>query len=347
MTVYELASTADDALLRSLLRENAMPSWVTMTMEREPSYFAGLNHFGRDWAVIAREGSIPVGMYACSEQSVFLNGNAQVLGYLGALRVAPDFRNRLRVVRDGYKSIREFCRSNAPAHWFTTIAADNQPARRLLEANLKGMPRYRFVNELVTLALPTSRGHRRALWRLAKPEEMAGVCSFYNEHARRFNFSPQLTPASAQRTKAPFFVVEDRGQLVACMALWNQQAFKQVVARGYRQPLRALLPFYNAYAHLTNKVELPRIGQGLDQTCLAFLAVAPLRETGAMELLEDALALCKTPVMTFGLHGKHLWLTPLRKRFTPLSYRAYVYTVSFDAAPALDDKAAQPEVALL
>ena len=36
MTTYALATPADDAVLRALLRDNAMPAWVTMTLQREP-----------------------------------------------------------------------------------------------------------------------------------------------------------------------------------------------------------------------------------------------------------------------------------------------------------------------
>jgi len=53
MITYSLATPADDAALRRLLGDNPMPAWVSMAMTREPSFFAGNNHFGLDWAVIA------------------------------------------------------------------------------------------------------------------------------------------------------------------------------------------------------------------------------------------------------------------------------------------------------
>jgi hypothetical protein len=148
-----------------------------------------------------------------------------------------------------------------------------------------------------------------------------------------------------QDTGANFHVFRRDGELQACMALWNQQPYKQVVARGYRAPLGALLPAYNLYAKLSKRVTLPGVGHSLDQSYLAFLAVAPGLDI--VSLIEDALALSPTRTLAFGLHADHVWLPLLTRHFRPLSYRAGIYTVSFADEPVLDDRPAQPEVAIL
>lgn len=347
MTTYALATHHDDAVLRALLRDNAMPSWVTMTVAREPSFFAGTNRFGRDWAVIARQDGAPVGMYACSEQQVHLNGTPTELGYMGALRVKPSYRNRLRILRDGYASVRAFSPPRASQFWYTAIASENLVARRILEANLRGMPLYWATNDLVTMALPRARGHRRFLWHPVQPDELGRLCSFYNRHSNQYQFSPVLTPEIAAKTGASFFVVERHGALSACMALWNQQSYKQVVACAYRRPLGALLPIYNAYARLARKVTLPQVGQALDQTHLAFLAVSPPLDQDIAALVEDALAINSTAALTLGLHAQHPWLASLIRAYRPTTYRTHIYGVNFDTLATLDGRPAQPEVAVL
>lgn len=344
---YALATPGDDTAMRALLRENAMPSWVSMAATREPSFFAGMDHFGRDWAVVAREAGKVVGMYACSDHPVRLNGNEVELGYLGSLRVAPQFRHRLSILRDGYASIQKFSPKRHAELWYTAIASENRPARRLLERNLKGMPRYRAINEMVTLALPKARGRKLGLWRRASPDETASLCRFYNHHALGYQLSPVLTPERAAQTGAHFHIAEDKSGLNAVMALWNQQPYKQVMASAYRQPLGLLLPLYNLYAHLAKRVALPPIGKPLDHTYLAFLAVAPTAEENVSALVADALALCPTPVLSLGLHADHRWLAPLIRSFRPATYRTCLYTVDFGEAFELDGRPAQPEVALL
>lgn len=347
MTTYALATSRDDAVMRALLRDNPMPSWVSMASTREPSFFAGMGRFGRDWAVVARQGNEAVGMYACSDQPVHVNGLETELGYLGGLRVAPQYRHRLRILRDGYASIRSLSPRRDPELWYTAIATENAPARRLLEANLRGMPRYRALNDMATLALPKARGRKHGLWRPVAADEMEDVCRFYNRQVRRYQFSPVLTPERAGRTGAVFHVVAGKDGPRAVMALWNQQPYKQVMACAYRQPLGMLLPLYNLYARLTRQVPLPPIGQALDQTYLAFLAVAPELECDASALIEDALAICPTAVLTLGLHAAHAWLDCLIRSFRPATYRTRIYAVDFGETAELDGRPAQPEVALL
>jgi hypothetical protein len=289
-------------------------------------------------------------MYTCSGQPLHLNGGVAELGYLGGLRVDSRHRHRLRVLRDGYDSIRRLSPEPHPELWYTAIATENLPARRLLEANLRGMPRYRAVNDMLTLALPGARGRRHGLWRPALPGEMENLCRFYNRHAGSYQFSPVLTPERAARTGAFFHVLDGNDGLRAVMALWNQQHYKQIVARAYRQPLKTLLPLYNLHARLARKTALPPVGQTLDQTFLAFLSVDSGTENKLPSLIEDALAICPTAVLTLGLHADHAWLDALVRPFRAATYRTRLYTVGFKDSGKeirLDGRPAQPEAALL
>jgi len=155
---YTLATPADDADLRALLREQGMPSWVEMTLEREPSFFAGAGWFGQERAVIAREGNDVVGMCTAARQRLFLDGQPASVDYLGGLRVHPRWRGNVRTLRGGFRQLetaepRAAARGDnlvdgspfkgEPADFrFTSIAAENLRARRLLEAGLPGFPRY-------------------------------------------------------------------------------------------------------------------------------------------------------------------------------------------------------------
>ena len=101
---YQLATPADEADLRALLLDNAMPGWVSMALTREPNYFAGSHLFGAEQTIIAREqiSHQPVGMCTYTHQPVHCNGQPTELGYLGGLRIAPAWRQRLRIVRQGF-----------------------------------------------------------------------------------------------------------------------------------------------------------------------------------------------------------------------------------------------------
>ncbi|MDR1889279.1 MAG: hypothetical protein LBQ81_07895 [Zoogloeaceae bacterium] len=348
MIHYTLATADDDPWLCALLREHPMQGWVRISLTRDPSFFTGCNRFGSEWAMLARDGDRPVGLYTCAEHPVHLDGNTAEPGYLGGLRIVKTHRNRLSAVRAGYASIRKLHSQPASSIWYSAIATDNRPARRLLEARLRGMPIYTPINEFVTLALPAARARHHGLWQTVPEAELDTLCHFYNTQARRYQFSPVLTPERALRTGARFYAASAGGKMQACMAIWNQMSYKQVCIHGYHRLLHTLLPLYNLLARLTRRVRLPAPGRTLEQSFLAFFAVdTPEQNPVPVTLIEDALSLCDTQILTLGLHAAHPWLAQLQRSFRPLHYRSCIYLVSFEEPGSLRDYPAQPEAALL
>ncbi|MCI5145719.1 MAG: hypothetical protein D3923_09350, partial [Candidatus Electrothrix sp. AR3] len=161
--IFRQAGADDDRALRSLLRNNPMDSWVNISIECEPSFFAGQGLMGPSVAVIALEenSQATVGMYTCSLLPVHLNGSTERIHYLGGLRVHPQYRFKLSILKNGFTSIEPLisCIGEKMLPFqFTSIAKKNTQAKRLLEARLKGMPIYTPVGELTTLAISTRRG---------------------------------------------------------------------------------------------------------------------------------------------------------------------------------------------
>ncbi len=319
MTTFRVATPADDDVVRALLRETAMPSWADMAIEREPSSY--------DWAVLAEENDDVIGVYTASVLPAHVDGHAQRLGYLGGLRVRAQHRRRIRHLRDGYASVPALAREQVP-WWFTTIGADNVIARRLLEAGVRGLPQYHFRGEYVTFALPASRGRRRNIWR------RGADVALHNDLASQFQCSPVLDDDIVDRV-GNFFVCDG-----GVAALWDQRAFKRIVAARYRTP--SLIPIYNAYAKLARRIPLPRQGHALDHTFIAFFAM----QSPTVEAIEDLLTHCTTPIATIGMHAEN----PLRdivQHFKPMSTRSRVYAVAFDGSVPPNGRPAQPEAALL
>ncbi len=348
MTTFRVATDADDALLRSILRDNGMPTWVEMAIEREPSFFAAADLFGRDWAVIAEEAGEVIGMYTAAVVPVHVDGQPEQIGYLGGLRVKPAYRRRIRHLREGYDSIRPLAPSaGTRPWWFTVVAAENENARRLLEAGVRGLPAYQAQGDYVTFALPVSRGRRRRLWRAAGVNDVAAIVDFYNASAARFQYSPVLDADLIDRIGIDHFYMYERdGELEGVAALWDQRDFKQIVARRYRQPLRALRPAYNTWARLLRRIPLPNEGGALDQTFIAFLALSDPALADARGLMEDLLSHCQTSAASVGLCAAHP-LIPVVERLKPISYPARVYAVSIEETAPPNGRPAQPEAALL
>jgi hypothetical protein len=351
VTDFRLATPADDACLRALLRENGMPTWVDMTLEREPSYFAGRDLCGRDWAVLATDREEVVGMYSAAVMPAWVNGRPERIGYLSGLRVRSEHRRRIRHLREGYRSITRLAlESPSLPWWFTVVASENANARRILEAHVPGLPAYRPIGGCSTYALPRARCRRAGLWRRLDPGELQAVLEWRTRVASQYHLAPLLHESMVHRVGlANFFVAGERERYLAMAALWDQRPFKQVVARRYRHGLTWAVQAYNLFAKVARRIPLPLEGAALEQVFIAFLAIDPdSRQNPALTraLLGDLLSLSPAPVVALGLHEADP-LCDSVAMFKPMRYPAIVYAVELDGPAELDSRPVLPEVALL
>jgi hypothetical protein len=361
--VFRTAKPSDDALLKTTLRENAMDSWVRLSFAREPSYFDGESLIGKSYAVLAYEENQPdltVGMYSAAFLPVHLNGVAEQIGYLGGLRVNQHYRHKIHILKGGFASIPHLIpQQNTVPFWFTSVASENTPARRLLESGLKGMPSYRPVGEMETLAMNTRQGKLQGLLQQATPQDIPALVAFFNRHAAQYQFSPDLTPEWLQGLSgdkglhlSDFWLAKNGEDIQACLAIWDQRAFKQTVCCGYRSPLNACRNIYNLFALATGRVQLPKAGGKLQQVFLSFIAMAQPEPTSAVQIVREGLAHARekgADVGVIGLSVANPLLATLKKSLKPSIYRTCIETVSLstDSVPNLNGLPPQPEVALL
>ena len=350
MTTFRLATPEDDGVMRAMMRDNAMRTWVDMAVEREPSFFAGMNRFGCDWAVIAEDGGDVIGMYTASVLPAHLNGQPERIGNLGGLRVNAAHRRRIRHLRGGFATVRALAPvSGTQPFWFTVIADENTAARRILESGIAGLPTYRAIGQMSGFAVETARGRHRGLWRRVDEHDVDSLVAFHNTRASAFQCSPELNDERVRRIGLDAFVVYERGGAVhGVAALWDQRAYKQLVARRYRRPIGPIVPVWNAVARLLRRVPLPREGSELRQTFIAFLALSDQAHSDSAALFRDLLTYCRTPVASLTLHPSHPWLAALHA-LKPIRYPMTVYQVVFDGDDTCPrvGHAVQPEGALL
>ncbi|MEN8180073.1 MAG: hypothetical protein ABFS39_15835 [Pseudomonadota bacterium] len=358
------ATPADDEALQQILRDNPMQGWLRLALERSPSYFAGENLLGRSRAIIgqdaAKDGAF-IGMYHTAFLPVFVNGEVVQAGYLGELRINPAYRNSLRILKHGFASIHPLNRpdANTTAIWFTSIASDNDTARRLLEAKHRKLPRYSPVGELQTLAISVRHGKRPKLLRRATQADTQRICNFYNRQAAQYNFAPNLDPSWLSDSAASkglriedFWIFEDAENIEACIAVWDQRPFKQAVVQGYRFPLNHLRPVYNLFATLQGKPLLPKSGCQLESVTLSFFAISSKAEKHTLKILREALYVAgmkNARIGLIGLSAANPLLPVLRISLKPTIYHTCIETVSWmdKESMRLNDSRVQPEISLL
>jgi hypothetical protein len=360
------AAPADEPELRRLLRETPFVGALSLSFEREPDFSLAADVEGERHRVVVGRGEAGrlVGMAARSVRTVYVNGRPARVGYLGSLRAAGEGRGRIRALRDGFALLeRERGPEELPFD-FTSVVLDNAPARRLLEAGVPGLPTYRPLGELVTLALVPRAGRPRpppgiALERGA-PARLPEIAALLGAEGARRQLAEVVTPerlACPARSRglwpSDFHLATRDGRLVGCAAVWDQRAYKQVVVRGYAPALALARPVLGLLGPALGLPRLPPVGAPLAAAFLAFVAV----EGGDPAVLDALLGAALADARRRGLDqllfaraaSDPLLASARRRPHRP--YRSMLYAVhragGAVAAAALDGRPLGPEVATL
>lgn len=355
---YELASREEEPRLRQFAREQSMPGWVSLSLEREPDYFlAGATEGDQHQVMIARERATGrvVAMHSRAVRDVFVDGQVRRLPYLGGLRTDPSIaagRWRLRLLREGFAAARARLRRHDELPYeLTAIVDDNVHARRLLEAGLSGLPRYTPIARWSTLALSAVNATQRAgayAVRRALDDELELVVSLLNRHNSRLQLAPYWRSqdlASNARCRdlsiGDFLVAERAGEPVGCIAVWDQRRFKQTVVRGYGPALGRCRALINRLAPAFSMPQLPPVGSTLAQGWLSHLAHLEPDLGVVLALVRAALARARSrglEQLLLGLADVHPARGMLMRHLRAMRYRSQLYLVHWEEdAIALPD----------
>ena len=368
-TRFELATAADDADIRWLLRENPMSGRISLSLEREPDFFADAHLPGTEkQTIIARENGRVVCVGSCTTRLRFVNGQPCRVGYLGGLRLDASVAGRFDILRRGYRFFREVEGEHPPELRFTSIAVDNTRALKFLERRLPGMPLYEPLCDFVTLLLPVPRPERRS------PPRRVGVAPKHQAGPKTGAPKPGQLLLSADSTDqqlAPlwsdeelmaleplglsaddFVFVGDSSQPQACAALWDQRGFKQAILRGYSSWLKFVRPVFNSVGPWMGEARLPVVGEVLNHAFVSHLSVPPNQPALLCELLERLMAQAARrgiELLTIGFSTDDPRLATVRRRFRGREYHSRLYSVRWPDEPrlALEGGVCCPEVALL
>jgi len=356
---FDVARLSDDPGIRCLLRENPMPGRISISLEREPNYFANAKLPGElSRTIVARKNGRLICMGSCVIRERFLNGEVRRAGYLGGLRLDAGYSGRFDILRRGY----EFCREleqDAPADfYFTSISADNERAIRLLERSARGLPRYEFVSEFITLLVST-HGRRKAADQSVRVDR-SELIHFLNDRNREYQFAScwseeQLAALESLGLRGSDFVsLYDRSGLTGCAALWDQRAYKQTVVRGYSRWLRLARPFVNALGRVRSQPWLPAVGETLASAFVSHFATRsgnPGALITMITALSEKAAERRIELLTMGFAAADPRVPTIRQSFRCQEYRSRIYLVSWPGiggtARQLDGRLPGPEVALL
>ncbi|HEY9766315.1 MAG TPA: hypothetical protein V6C82_08110, partial [Chroococcales cyanobacterium] len=98
-----LEDPCEDAGIRALLAGISMPGGVSLSFSHEPCFREAVEVEGKEPRAIVAENEGKIGGVALmAKKRSYLNGEEKEIGYLGSLRLAPEFRSSLVLAR-GYQ----------------------------------------------------------------------------------------------------------------------------------------------------------------------------------------------------------------------------------------------------
>jgi len=354
-----IATAVDEAAIRRLLRENPTRGTISLSFEREPDYFRGAQLGGAvEQTIVAYDGEQLVCLGRCTSRPGWINGQRHRIAYLSELRLDAPARGRVSILRRGYAFFRELHAGAPASFYFTSIAADNLPARRLLERGLPGLPRYSFLTEFVTLVIPARMGGPGAEANSA-PATGEELAAFLNadgksrQLATAWDDAHLIALAAHGLRREDFTVIRAEGRIVAAAALWDQRPFRQVVIRGYGPILSRTRPVLNLLARVCGRPVLPEVNSVIAQAFVSPLAVAPGHESALPRLLgalRHTAARRGLSFLTLGFAAADPQLAVARRHCAARAYLSRLYRVEWPGEPAaltLDGRCFGPDVSFL
>ncbi len=368
----DLANAGDDAELRRLLRDNAMPGAISVAFHREPSFFRAVGIEGDSQQVIVgRDGTDTTrirGVATRSTRTMWVNGEPHRIGYLSGLRVDPTVRQSIWLAR-GYQKLRELHEADPVPIYVSTIIEDNALARAMLTSGRAGLPTYRDLGRLRTFSVHLAGRPRRASAagisvERARIEQLPAIVACLDRYGATRQFAPRwsLADFAADSPRVPdlgpgdFRVAVRDGRVVGTLASWDQSRFKQTVVVGYGGGMRLLRSLSAIAGRLLGFAPLPEVGMPFHYFYAAFRSVCPSEP--------DPVAVFRVLLSTLfdeslgrgygffmlGLHERDPLASVLDDfRYTP--YDARIYAVHWPEGAAfadgLDGRAPAPEVATL
>lgn len=323
---FRLANRDDDIALKALMKNIRMSGDISLSFEREPSYFIA-EKFGNlkteTMLITDEESNHIVGVASRSTRYAYIDGIKRKIGYLSNLRGEEGVRNSTLLAR-GYKFLKKLHRDREVDFYLSTIFSDNKIAQKILTSQRVGLPIYEDIGEFITGFIPLTIAPQSVSEKVIKYSDssysMKDIVAFVNGYNARFQYAPFYDVDDFMKKNGieDFYLYLDDGKIVGLIGAWNQTDYKQVKIVAYSKLYHILRPMYNLFAIMTKVPKLPPTGSFIKNIYGAFVAIDGDNRY-VFEMLVGAIQLDWLKkgyaYLAIGFHTNH----PLRKTLFKLS----------------------------
>jgi len=270
------ANSGDNESLQNLQAQCPMGASLIVSQVNIPDFFARAKAYERHNIYVACDENQIMGSAACAIREAIINGRLKRIGYEFQYFTSPEYR-RKGVGAILHRYIEDYFNKEGVALSFLVIMEGNKPSIRLFEG--QGFKLYR------TLVMPTVFSYKAVEMpsmgqiRPVTPEDMATVAELLNGTWKGYDFYEPYSAESLARLidRIPAFtfddliVLEDRGEILACLGAWDWSQITKLTVKALSLRLRMITSTINL-ASLFRPMPRPvKPGTTLKQWCLTLI----------------------------------------------------------------------------
>jgi hypothetical protein len=364
---YELAQPSDDPELRRLLRESPFAGSISLSFEREPNYFLASAVEGpfHETLLVRDDKTNQIrGIGDRSVRPLYVNGQLQDVGYFSGLRVDSKYQHGMALARflsKGFEGQRERHKDGRTNFYLMSIVSDNNPARRLLDSGLPHYPRLHPYTRMFTYAIHPAHVKKESNIKITRGslDLIPAIVDCLNRNGERSQFAPHwttdtlLSPLTPALAIEDFFLAVSGSRIRGCLALWDQQSYKQSVIRGYSGSIARYRKLINLLSPLGGWPVLPETGTHLNHCFACFSAVDdddPEIFSALLRALYNEAARRKYDYFMLGLAEGNPFHS-IVKAYHPITYESQIHLAAwedgYEDVARVDSRPPASEIALL
>jgi hypothetical protein len=243
--IFDLATPEDSAELLEILEDATFQGNIALLYTRRPDPYMSLKKEGEQVDIVVcrdtDKGKI-VGFGACVLRKLFVNGQAENVGYLFGLRIRREYLRKYPLLHRGYDFLYALHHEQDIPCYLTTILTDNRYVQKLLEKRRPFMPSYMPYGsyEVYALKIPKASSRARPQLRPAQKSDIPALVQFLNEYGSQSQFFPVIEAKILEEgsmngiTTTDFYLLcDEHEKILAAGVLWDQTAYKQYLVQGY------------------------------------------------------------------------------------------------------------------
>ena len=301
--VIERAHPHVDENLKRILRENTPEGSIRIRYEREPSFRGGCQVEGTDLELAYAkdvDAEKLIGICVRATKACYINQEKAEMGYLSSLRIDKSYRNTFALIKF-YRYLKTVHQASSCKWDIMMITAGNHQAEQLFLSRRAGLPGAYSLGRFFTFSLGLKQAknkvHSDPSIRTLREDELDKWFDFLNRVGPRqrelfpeYQKSHLNTENGLLKGIKPenIYVAIENDRIIGTVSVWDQNPFKQYYIDGYSRGIGLFRGVYNAYARLTGRPVLPRVGQPLKSVFLSTICIEEDREDVFEKLLKRA-----------------------------------------------------------